>query len=526
MDMIPFFRIHTMQTRFSSKMYNLAGVLLVFCAVVGCTPESPVDSRSVPDYWPTNGWRTSTPEQQGIDSEILADALEHINEKDLALHSLLIVRHGYVILDAYFYPYSGKTAHDVASVTKSITSSLIGIAHEKGYIKDLDRPVLEYFPGLNISNHAGKKQLFSVKELMSMSSGLECGYKPGEAELFAMRNSEDWVRYTLDLPMASKPGTEFAYCSSGTHLLSAIIRQTTGMSTLDFAQEHLFTPLGIKQVFWPADSQGNNHGWGDLQMHPHDMARIGYLYLNRGQWNAVQILSAEWVARATQEQIALRNEQGGYGYGWWLASDKFPGMYEARGRGGQGIIVWPEKDLVVVTTAGGADPGELAPFLLSALKTERNLAANPGAYSRLQKSVKDAARSPGLQQAVSSMPETAFRISGKTYRLGPNKLGVTAFTLQFNTSNEATFEIDADGRNYTMPVGLDDVYRFSADGPSGVPVALEGYWKTDNTFALHYHEAAGINNLRISMTFEQEEVVIQLDDASGYFDQTITGQTQ
>jgi len=408
---------------------------------------------------------------------------------------------------------------------KEITH-IIGLAHDKGYIKNLDGPVLDFFPELKVTNLADDKQLLTVKDLMAMSSGLNCGYRPGEPELFAMRKSEDWVQFTLDLPMQAKPGTEFAYCSSGTHLLSAIIRQTTGMSTLDFAREHLFTPLGIKAIFWPSDSQGNNHGWGDLRMHPHDMARIGYLYLNRGQWDGHQILSPDWVDEATQEQIALHNEKAAYGYGWWIPSGEFSGMYEARGRGGQRIIVWPEKDLIVVTTAGGMDPVELAPFLHSALKSERNLTANVDAYRRLQQSVEDAARPPDLHQAVPSLRETAFRISDKTYHLAPNKFGLTAFAMQFSTANEATIKMDLAERNFKIPVGLDGVYRFSVDGPSSLPVALKGFWQTDNTFVLYYNEVAGINNFRINMTFEGEMVVIRLHDASAYFDQSITGQTQ
>ena len=199
------------------------------------------------------------------------------------------------------------------------------------------------------------------------------------------------------------------------------------MSAHDFAREHLITPLGIKEVVWPADSQGNNHGWGNLQMYPHDMAKIGYLYINRAQWNGYHILSPEWVETAAQTQISLTGESGGYGYGWWMAASHFDGMYEAQGRGGQRIIVWPEKGLVVVSTAGGVDLAELAPFLLSALKSEGSLLERPDAVERLRKSVKDAARPP-TPQPVSSLPGMALGISGQTYQLAPNTLGLTAIS--------------------------------------------------------------------------------------------------
>lgn len=157
--------------------------------------------------------------------------------------------------------------------------------------------------------------------------------------------------------------------------------------------------------------------------------------------------------------------------------------------------------------------------------SERALPESPDAYRRLQKSVRDAARPP-RPQPVSSLPETARRISGKIYRLAPNKLGLTSLSLQFDMPNEAKFYVDLGNRTFTMPVGLDGVYRFSADGPSTLPVALEGFWQTDNQFALHYNEVARINNFRINMTFGGEEVVVQLDDPTDYFDQTIAGKTQ
>jgi len=514
-----------MQERLTKKLYQLAVMFFVLYVFVGCTRVPFRESRTVPAYWPTKGWQTSTPEQQGMDSKILADALDYVRDRDLAQHSLLVVRHGYVILDAYFYPYTGESAHDVASVTKSITTSLIGLALDKGYIKDLNRSVLDFFPELNAPILAADKKHLTIKNLMTMSSGLNCGYGPGEPELFAMLKSEDWVQFAFDLPMKAKPGTEFAYCSSGMHLLSAIITRTTGMNALNFAQEHLFAPLGIKEVVWPSDSHGNNQGWGDLQMHPHDMAKLGYLYINRGQWDSYQILSPEWVAKSTQKQISLRDAKGGYGYGWWISSNEFAGMYEARGRGGQRIVVWPEEDLIVVTTAGGIDLSRLAPFLLAALKSQQTLPENPDAYRRLQQSVGDAVRPP-KPQPVSSLPETALRISGKTYRLAPNKLGLNALSLQFDTPNEAKLYIVLGDRNFEMPVGLDGVYRFSSDGPSNLPVAIEGFWQTDNRFVLHYNEVARINNFRINITFEREEAVLQLDDPTGYFDQTITAKTQ
>lgn len=506
-------------------------VFCVLCFILSCRGIPPVKDRTTPTYYPTEKWKTSTPEKQGMDSEVLSKLLDYIKKRDLSIHSLQVVRHGYLVLDAYFYPYTGETPHDVASVTKSITSSLIGLALEKGYIKSIDQPVLDFFPEYNASYRSSGKALITVRDLLTMSSGLKCGYELGEPELFAMLKSKDWAQFTLDLPMAVKPGTQFAYCSSNMHLLSAIITKTTEMSSMAFAQKHLFEPLGIKEVYWPSDPQGINHGWGDLQMHPHDMAKIGYFYLNKGEWDGSQILSPDWIARSTQKQISVAGGKMGYGYGWWVLGGEFQGMYAAVGRGGQRIFVRPEEDLVVVVTAGGLELGELSPFLVSAVKSEHALPENPDTYKRLQDRITTVKRQPA-QKSISSLPAIALKISGKTYQIAANKLGIKTLSLDFSRLEEALIKISigslppAEEGNYLMPIGLDDVYKFSSDGPSNLPVALKGFWQGENTFILHYNEVARINNFKISMTFENEKVMVKIDDPTGHFNETSVGKAQ
>ena len=272
--------------------------------------------------------------------------------------------------------------------------------------------------------------------------------------------------------------------------------------------------------------KGISHGWGDLQLYPHDMAKIGYLYLNEGQWDGYQILSKDWVEEATKNQISLPDEKNGYGYGWWIPSKGSTGIYEARGRGRQTILVWPEEDLVLVTIGGGFDRNELAPFLLSALKSDRSLPESLDSYKRLQESVEDAEKPP-KPKPILSLPETALRISGKTYRLSPNKPGpYNDGTRDLIRLKRHIFTWILDGRRYKMPVGLDGVYRVSPDSPTGSPVALKGFWQTDNSFVLYYSEVAGPNNFRFQMTFEGEKAVVQLDDPTGLFSQLIVGKTQ
>src|SRR4029079_7903913 len=232
---------------------------ILICAIilVGC-----VGSRAQ-TYWPTRDWRTSTPEQQGMDSEKLREALDYIRQRDLAVHSMLIVRNGYLVLDANFYPYNGKDIHDVASVTKSITSTLVGVALNEGRIESLKQPVLSFFSD-SVSNNNERKQRLTMEDLLTMTAGLQCEPRQNEMTLLQMKESTNWVKFMLDLPMSDEPGRKFVYCSGGMHVVSGIITRVTNQSAADFARQSLFKPLGISRVAWPSDPQGVSHGWGDL----------------------------------------------------------------------------------------------------------------------------------------------------------------------------------------------------------------------------------------------------------------------
>jgi CubicO group peptidase (beta-lactamase class C family) len=242
---------------------------------------------------------------------------------------MLIVRNGYIVLDAYFYPYDEKDIHDVASVTKSVTSALVGVVMNEGKLSSLSQPVLSFFPG-SIANNDERKQKLTIEHLMSMTSGLQCEPRKNELTLLQMKESADWVKFMLDLPMADEPGRKFVYCSGGMHLLSGIVTRATNQTASEYARWSLFAPLGIRGVRWPSDPQGVSHGWGDLHLHPRDMAKLGYLWLKQGMWDGRRLVSADWVAQATQVHAKSGSDE--YGYGFWIRSGL--GLYEALGRGG------------------------------------------------------------------------------------------------------------------------------------------------------------------------------------------------
>jgi CubicO group peptidase (beta-lactamase class C family) len=472
------------------------------------------ERRPMPDYWPTHGWRSTAPEEQGIDSGKLAEGLLAIREKQFNIHSLLIIRNGLIVLDAYFYPYDGKTFHELASVTKSIMTTLIGIAADQGKLK-LDQPMLSFFPDLVIANRDSNKKRVTARHLASMCSGLDSvGLERDEGTLNDMRAAPDWVQFAIDRKVVHKPGRVFVYDSPGMHLLSAILQKATGMTAFEYARSNLFEPLGIHDVIWPKDPQGFTYGWGDVCMHPRDAAKLGYLWINNGVWEEKQIVSREWVESSVKPQIKTDGDDY-YGYGWWITVKDKLLDYSAVGRGGQYIKVIPYLDMVIVATGGGFDFDDIEPLIAPALiDASRSLHANPGAVDRLSSALKTI-QEPPAPRPVAPLPKAAEEVSGKTFVFGPNPFQLKTLRLEFNDSAEAgmqlTFADDQPPRS--GKIGLDAVYRMSP-GKYNLPVGQRGYWADAYTFVLEYDEVANRDARVLRLVFEDKRVMIEAKERS------------
>jgi CubicO group peptidase (beta-lactamase class C family) len=472
----------------------LAVVILAVLAIVLIPRLLKPEQVAMQPYWPTQDWRASTPEEQGFDSAKLAEGLQAIQKQHISIDSLLIIRNGSVLLDAYFYPYDGTIPHDLASVTKSVMTTLIGIAADQGKIQ-LDQPMVSFFPDRTIANLDARKEHITVRHLAGMVNGFESGCLAGdEPTLDAMRATPDWVQSALDRKMVREPGTSFCYDSPGMHLLSAILQESTGMTALDFARKNLFEPLGIREVIWASDPQGYTDGWGDLHLKPRDAAKLGYLWLNKGVWEGKQIVSAAWV----QDSVKVQSKAGpdDYGYGWWVSPDS----YYAMGRGGQNIKVMSSLNAVVVTTARGFDYDQVAPFLKAALiDPGQPLPSNPAGVAQLDAVLTALVQAP-TPYPVGPLPDTAKTISGKTYVFGANSDGVEALSLEFNDTAEATMHMKRQGNNEIWPIGLDGKYRLSSNG-----LGLRGYWADPQTLIVEVFEV-GLSTLRLH--FEDDRVVV------------------
>jgi len=335
-------------------------LLCVFTAILsGCQTQLATRPSAIshppsaaPSYWPTAGWRTSSPAEQGMDAAKLGAMLEAVKSQNLNLHSLLVIRNGYIVSESYFGSNGPNTRHELFSCTKSFIATLMGIAIDKGYVGGVGQLAADLLEGRTFQNESAAKSAMTLEHLLTMTTGLD--WIEGDPTYRAMYGSRDWVRYVMDLPMRDQPGDEFNYCSGCSHVLSAIIQAKTRMNTRDFAEQELFRPLGITDVRWDADSQGIPIGGWGLQITPRDMAKLGYLYLHDGVWEGRQIVSSAWVKAAIEKHTPTDGPLG-YGYQWWT----YPrwGAYAALGRYGQMIFVVPDLDLIVVTTAaaGGHD---------------------------------------------------------------------------------------------------------------------------------------------------------------------------
>jgi CubicO group peptidase (beta-lactamase class C family) len=356
------------------------------------TPTSTPTSTPPPPPPPVWGPRGAAPEEQGIDSATLVRMFDYIADQDAEVHSVLIIRNGVVVTEAYFYPYNRDRVHGLTSCTKSFLSALVGIAIGEGYL-NLDDHALDYFPDRTIKNDSPLKREITVEDLLRMRSGLDwpessVSYSSRDNMLWQMMDSRDWVQFVLDRPMATTPGSTFNYSTGDSQLLGAILEQATGMSVQKFARTRLFEPLGVPPSHWRWTSapEGVAFGGGGLRLTPQEMAKFGYLYLQGGVWEGQQIVPAAWVeASVTPPQ---------YGYQWWRLAN---GGYAALGYGGQRIAVVPHLDLVVVITGSfsGVTSGYLVDaFIVPAVRSSEPLPANLGALAELEAHI-DAAASPG-----------------------------------------------------------------------------------------------------------------------------------
>lgn len=367
----------------------------------------------------------SAPERQGVSSPALQKLVEELTYRDLGLHGIMIVRHGQVIAEGWWTPYAAKEPHTLYSLSKSFTSTAIGMAQAEGRLS-IDDPVLKFFPEDAPAAPSDKLRAMRIRDLLMMSTGQHAedidkvgyfGEVPPEKQFLAM-------------PVHHKPGTLFYYNTPASYMLSAIIQKVTGQTTLDYLKPRLFDPLGIEQPMWERSERGVSLGGFGLHLPTEAIAKFGQLYLQRGEWQGRRLLPAEWVDVATSRQASNGSDptsdwDQGYGYQFWRCR---PGFYRGDGAFGQFCIVMPQYDTVVAINSGSANMGGIMSLLWEKLLPELRpeaLPENPEASARLQNAL-GSLRIP-VPMTLNGAPMT--EVLGRRYVLESNDTGYKSITL-------------------------------------------------------------------------------------------------
>lgn len=478
--------------QFLSRSLALA-LLLVLIVTSACGPAAAPAWPDVPplETWPTAGWQTSTPEQQGLDSQKLIEMFEFIQSEQLNLHSLLVIRNGYLVLEAYAAPYGPEDVHTVESNTKSVVAALTGIAIDQGKIASSDQKLLDFFPHNFVQNLDARKQEITLHDLLAMQPGLDCEDFSAAAQ--GMYNKLDWVQYLLDLPITANPGEQWIYCSGAAHLLSAVLEEATGMDARSYANQNLFAPLGIEAVGpgdWGSDPKNVTNGIAGLFLTPRDLAKLGLLYLQDGRWEGQQVIPQAWMETATSEQAYIGPDEyvGGLDRRFGYMFSIFPEqkMYGYLGRAGQELYVVPEKNLVVVFTAGlevGMEASLLplvTDYIVPAARSTEALPANADAERQLEAYIQQAA---GETLPVQEIARSVLNASGATYIFEENPFGWQDMTFSFQPgSAEARLQMS---NLPDLSIGLDGRYRLT-DIPNQRPIGLRGRWQPDGSLVVDY----------------------------------------
>jgi CubicO group peptidase (beta-lactamase class C family) len=466
----------------------------------------------------------SSPEAQGVSSAAVLSFIEAADRDLDSMHSFMLLRHGHVVAEGWWSPYNAQSPHALYSLSKSFTSTAVGLAIAEGKLR-LDDPVLKFFPESAPSEPSSNLKAMRVSDLLRMSTGQQT--EPSRPA------DQPWTKAFLAQPVPFKPGTHFLYNTSGTYMLSAIVQKATGQTLLEYLGSRLFEPLGIEHPTWETSPEGISTGGYGLSVRTEDIARFGQLYLEKGGWQGKQLVPAAWIEAATARQTSNGSSPDsdwdqGYGYQFWRCRH---GAYRGDGAFGQYCIVLPEQDAVIAITSGVKDMQAVLNLiwdkLLPALKSS-SLAPDEAARKKLEHTLKnlslrpvegsgDPAPAPGPKGRSASGLRVA-EWSGKKYIFAPNERKLEAITLESN-GNDGAFTLIArfDGVDRRIACGHGVWQKGRIGFPDAAkrglgpltwgrlpeqPVAASGAWTADDTFTakLCLYETPFIITIRLNFS--------------------------
>ena len=485
-------------------------VLIASLLVASCNNNIPVDQG--PDL------PRSTPEAEGVDSRGIIEFIKAADSSKHEFHSIMILRHGKVITEGWWSPYSLELKHTLYSTSKSFTSTAVGFAVTEKLLKVTDK-VMSFFPEYLPDTVSPNLAAMEVKDLLSMSAGQD-----PDPTFLIPPSENDWIRAFLSRPVLNVPGTKFLYNSMATYMLSAIVQKVTGEKILDYLTPRLFAPLGIKGMDWETDPKGiNTGGWG-LRLKTEDMAKFGQLLLQKGKWKGKQIIPEEWINEATTFKIdqapgvpdSIKQKSDwmqGYCYQFWRCRNN---AFRGDGAYGQYIIVMPEQDAVVAITCETSDMQEelnlVWDYLLPSIKNEplpANININ-AEYNKLLESLAVGLPERGLESKLIAS------VSGKKYQIDKNEMDIESLSFDFN-NNQCILNIREEGKDYLLTFGASGWIQGSTSrkGPNllykargyfeGIPpVSVAGVyrWRKGNVLELTLRYIESPHTERFLCTFK------------------------
>jgi CubicO group peptidase (beta-lactamase class C family) len=442
----------------------------------------------------------STPEEQGVGSAELSGFIAAADKFD-SMNSFMLVRHGQVIAEGWWTPYNRESRHSLYSLSKSFTSTAVGIAIAEGKLS-LDDEVLKAFPDAAPSEPSGQLKSMRMSDLLRMNTGHQT--EPP-------RTGESWIKSFLAHPVPFKPGTHFLYNTSATYMQSAMVQKATGQTVLDYLQPRLFAPLGIENPTWEMSPEGIATGGYGLSVRTEDIAKFGQLYLQKGKWEGKQLVQAEWVAAATARQTSNGSNPAsdwdqGYGYQFWRCRH---GAYRGDGAFGQYCVVLPEQDAVIAITSGLRDMqavlnlvwDKLLPAMQSAPLTE-----NKAAQAELKKQLAT------LSVRVPTSNADAGKSLGKKFVFASNERKLESAMLQ-SRDGITVLELRIDGVEQRIACGHNCWEKAKlAFGPlTTQPAAASGAWTAEDTFTakLCFYETPFIVTLQLKFTGDELQLSSQ-----------------
>jgi CubicO group peptidase (beta-lactamase class C family) len=480
---------------------NISIFLLILLLILSaCTPSGKNLQNTDKAY--------STPEAVGISSSAILDFVEVLErEQNDAIHSIMLRRHGKIVTEAWWAPFNPDSPHMLYSLSKSFTSTAIGIAQDEGLLS-IDDPVISFFPYETPDDPSDNMKAMRIRDLLKMNSGHQSGTSGG------MREGKTWIEGFLALEVQHKPGTHFVYNSGATYMLSAIIQKVTGATLLDYLKPRLFEPLGIENPTWESDPDGINIGGRGLSVTTEDISKFGQLYLQHGNWNGKQLISEAWVKEATSFQTSNGSNpesdwEQGYGYQFWRCRHSF---YRGDGAFGQFCIVMPDLDAVLAITSGSSDMQAILNIVWEHLLPGMGKNALPPDDKGL-KLLND--KLQGL--AISTVEgeensSNASSISGKTYFIEPNTLGIKSISFNFDSSPDViTINIEGTEQSFNVGYGVMEFGSLISSRIVSKEIAVSGAWDPPDKYIVKIVNYETPHVLKFTFHFNEDRLLWATD---------------